>query len=167
VGAYVRFVLLRERLEPRLGYWLASLVAGLRLFLRLPRYQVELEVEGRALAYETPLVFVGVGERSLATPALDALTGGGRPGLHVIVVRGRRRARILALSVAAARGGPRAVARMPAVDSFVVERCRVSVPRDRVLVSTDGEIQRLAAPLAYRSAPRLLRVVAPPPVAAG
>jgi diacylglycerol kinase family enzyme len=161
VGSYVAFVRLRERLEPRFGYWLASLLAGLRLFFRLPRFRVEVEVEGQARVYETPLVFVGVGERTLTAPGLSELVANGRPGLHVIVVRGRRRARILALGLAAARGGARAVARMPEVDSFVVARCRVTVARDQVLASTDGEVVRLPVPLDYRSAPRLLRIAAP------
>jgi diacylglycerol kinase family enzyme len=162
VGAYVTFVRLRERLERHLPYWLASLLAGLVLFFRLPTYRVEVEVEGTARRYDAPLVFVGVGERELRTPSFAELVANGRPGLHVIVVRGRRRARLLALGLAAARGGPRAVARMPEVDSFVVERCRVSVPRRAARVSADGEVQRMDAPLDYRVERGRLLVVAPP-----
>ena len=168
VGAYVTFVRLRDRLERHLPYAAASLLAGLLLFFRLPTFHVEVEVEGIARRYDTPLVFVGVGERELTTPSFAELVANGRPGLHVIVVRGRRRARMLALGLAAARGGPRAVARMPETDSFVVERCRVSVPRRTTRVSADGEVRRMEAPLDYRIERARLCVVAPPrPVASG
>lgn len=165
VGAYVAFVRLRERLEPRLGYRLASLVAGLRLFWHLPRYEVQLEVEGTRRAYVTPLVFVGVGEREVAADGFGARVADGRDGLHVIVVRGHRRARLLALGLAAARAGAPGVARMPEVDSFVVDRCTVAVRRTRAWVATDGEVTRMAAPLQYRIDRGALRVAAPPPAA--
>jgi len=161
VGAYVTFVRLRERLERRLPYGLASLIAGLALFFRMPTYRVVVQAEGRERSYETPLVFVGVDERELTASGFDTYVADGRPGLHVIVVRGRRRARMLALGLAAARGGPRAVARLPEVDSFLVERCRVAVPRGTAHVATDGEAQRMDAPLDFRVERERLRVVAP------
>ena len=162
VGAYVTFVRLRERLERRLPYGLASLVAGLVLFLRLPSYDVELEVDGRPRRYHTPLLFVGVGERELDAPDLARRVARGRPGLHVLVVRGRRRARLLAIALAAARGGPREVAALRDVDSFVVDRCRVGVGRRAARLSTDGELLRLPAPLDYRADRGRLAVVVPP-----
>src|SRR5262249_26085941 len=42
VGAYVTFVRLRERLERRVGYGVASFVAALRLLYRLPVFRVTL-----------------------------------------------------------------------------------------------------------------------------
>jgi diacylglycerol kinase family enzyme len=161
VGSYVSFVRLRDRLERRLGYWLASLVAGAWLFLRLRRYLVEVEVEGRTRQYVTPLVFVGVGERELQHTTLAPLAANARPGLLVIVVRGRRRARLLALGLAAARHGPGGVSAMPEVDSFVVDHCRVAVGgrRRRVHASIDGEVLVLPTPLDYRAARGVLRVV--------
>jgi diacylglycerol kinase family enzyme len=159
VGSYVTFVRLRDRLEPRLGYWLASFVAGLRLFVRLRRYDVEVEVEGQVRHYRTPLVFVGVGERELRHVSLTPLSTNARPGLHVIVVHGRRRARLLALGLAAARRGPRGVAAMPEVDSFVVDHCRVSVRHSSAHLAIDGEVLVLPTPLEYRAARGALRVV--------
>ncbi|HEU4630189.1 MAG TPA: diacylglycerol kinase family protein [Gemmatimonadaceae bacterium] len=166
VGSYVAFVRLRDRLERYLGYWLASLVAGLRLLLRLQRYRVEVEVEGSVRQYVTPLVFVGVGERELQQASLTPLAARGRAGLHVIVVRGRRRARLLALGLAAARRGARGVAAMPEVDSFVVDHCRVAVRHRHTHLSIDGEVLVLPTPLDYRIARGALRVVLPAEAAA-
>src|SRR3712207_2096723 len=97
VGAYVKLVRTREHLERRLGYWLSSAAASLRVFLGLPQFDVELEVDGVARRYRTPLVFVGVGERELRLPTLGKRVPNGRRGLHVMVVRGRTRAGLLAL----------------------------------------------------------------------
>src|SRR5919199_4445320 len=46
VGAYVRLVRTRERLERRLGYRIASVAAAIRVFVGIPSFGVELEVEG-------------------------------------------------------------------------------------------------------------------------
>src|SRR4029079_10564428 len=46
VGAYVRFVRIRERLERRFGYRIASAIAALRLLFQWTGYAVELEVAG-------------------------------------------------------------------------------------------------------------------------
>jgi diacylglycerol kinase family enzyme len=163
VGAYVTFVRLRERLEKRLGYHIASFVAGLRLLFRLPIFRVKLQVEGIAREYLTPLVFIGVSERELRLPALGARIHGGRSGLHVMVVRRRSGARTLALAFAAAARGVKAVARTPALDSFVVESCVIEPRTHRAAV--DGELVKIEPPLEYRHVPGCLRVIVPRPAA--
>jgi diacylglycerol kinase family enzyme len=139
VGAYVKLVRTRERLEPLLGYKLASAAAAMRVFLGLPRFDVELEVEGVVRRYRTPLVFVGVGERELKLPTLGKRIPGGRRGLHVMVVRGRTRAGLLAAALAAVARGVGHVSRTPKLDSFIVDQCRVFLRR-RGPVAVDGEI---------------------------
>jgi diacylglycerol kinase family enzyme len=158
VGAYVRLVRTRERLERRLGYTLASAAAALRVFLGLRRFDVELEVDGVVRRYQTPMVFVAVGERELKLPMLGKRVRGGRRGLHVMVVRGQRRAGLLALAFAAVARGVRHVSRTPKLDSFMVDRCRV-VLRRRGPVAVDGEIVTLDTPLEYRVARDALKVV--------
>ncbi|HEU4723170.1 MAG TPA: diacylglycerol kinase family protein, partial [Gemmatimonadaceae bacterium] len=99
VGAYVRFVRIRERLERRFGYRIASALAALRILFQLRDFAVEVEVEGKPRIYRTPLVFIGVGERELQLPTLGRRVADGQRGLHVMVVRGRSRARVLALAL--------------------------------------------------------------------
>lgn len=162
VGAYTSFVRFRERLERALPYSLASLLAGLALFFRMPRFRVEVEALGEKRTYLTPLVFVGVGE-SDAIPTASARPLPHVPrGLHVIVVLGRRRARMLALGVTAARGGVVAVSGTPDVDSAVVDRCRIYMGgRDATSFAADGEMHRQRLPLDYRLGQDRLRVVLP------
>jgi diacylglycerol kinase family enzyme len=166
VGAYVRFVRIREQLERRFGYRAASTMAALRILFQLRMIAVELEVEGRPRVYRTPLVFIGVGERELQLPTLGNRVAGGQRGLHVIVVRGRSRARLLALALAAVARGVDAVARTPQLDSFLVDRCRITV-RGPALVAIDGELVAMRAMLEYEVRRDALHVVCPPPVRPG
>ena len=120
-----------------------------------------LEVDGREQEYVTPLVFIGVGERELRLPKLGARVERGRRGLHVMVVRSRTGGRVLALALAAAARGVRAVSRTPAMQSFLVDHLRIE-PRSRMLggnIALDGEIVSIVPPLAYRFLKERLRVV--------
>lgn len=166
VGAYVTFVRARERLERRLGYHIASLVAATRLLFRMPTFRVTLRVDGEDIDrhYVTPLVFIGVGERELRLPALGARVPDGKSGLHVMVVRRRSGARALAAGLAAAARGVKAVARTPAMDAFLVDCCRIEPHSARL--SLDGELVSLTPPFEYRHVPSHLRVVVPRPLSA-
>jgi diacylglycerol kinase family enzyme len=160
VGAYVSFVRMRERLERRLGYRIASLIAGIRMLFHMPTFNVSLDVDGTRRDDVTPLVFIGVGERELQLPALGARVPNGRSGLHVMVVRERSGGRALALGLAAAARGVKAVSKTPALDSFIVDAVTIlpRVPR----IGLDGEIVPATSPLEYRHVPGRLRVVVPP-----
>ena len=163
IGAYVTFVRLRDRLEPRFGYRLASLIAMIRIFVQMPTVRVELEVEGTLKRYRTPLVFIGVGERELQLPHLGNRVKDGRRGLHVFVVRGRQRARLLVVALAAVARGVESVRRMPELDAFLVERCTIDLRRGRARVAFDGETEPMTTPLEYRIERDSLRVVVPEP----
>lgn len=159
VGAYVHFVQLRERLEPRLGYWIASFVAAVRTYAALPRQRVDVEVDGRLRRYHTPLVFVGVGERELADASLRQYDPDGRRGLHLVVVHGWRKASVVIRGAAAARRGPHALNQLPDVDSVVVDACRIILHRHTARLAVDGELTTMQSPLRYRSVPGALRVM--------
>ena len=164
VGAYVTYVRTRERLERRVGYWLASAAAAFRILLRLRTFRVTLVVDGVEREYLTPLVFVGVGERELRLPSLGARVAGGRAGLHVMVVQSRTAGRALALAFAAAARGVRATSATPEMQSFLVDRVRIE-PRKNVLawnIAVDGEIVRITPPLEYTSIRGALTVVVDP-----
>lgn len=160
VGAYVTFVRTRERLEKRLPYRLASLFAAVRILFRLPRFVVHLEAEGEERSYRACLVFVGVGERDFEAPHLGARKPHGRRGLHVIVVQGSTRARLFAIALGAIFRGLNA--RVEHLDAFILDKCRIELPRPRGNVATDGEISQMSAPLEFRVRRDALRLVVPP-----
>ncbi len=161
VGAYVRFVETRDRLERFLGYWAASLVAGLRVLGGLRSARVTVEVEGEKRAYTAPLAFIAVGERTLTPPGVGRLAGEPGRALHVVIPRGRRQARRFARAFSRIDRGMAADGHRLGLDSALVDRVRLDLSRHTVKVALDGEITRQRTPLEYRLERGALRVVVP------
>ncbi|MEO8621234.1 MAG: diacylglycerol kinase family protein [bacterium] len=160
VGAYVHFVRVREYLEPRFGYRIASAIAALRVLFQLRLSTVEVEVDGLRRTYRTPGVFIGVGERELKLPALGNRVPGGKRGLHVMVVRSRSAGRILALALNAVARGVKSASYSPDLDTFIVDRCTITI-RKHSTIAVDGELVSLGSPLEYQLVRDGLRVVCP------
>ena len=161
VGVYTRFVETRDRLESYCGYWLASLLAGLRILSSLRPMRVTLELEGEKRVYQAPLVFVAVGERSLTPPGLGRPVEGGGGTLHVVIPRGRRQARRFARAYARMDRGLPVKTQPLGTDTVRVDRLRLDLGKHTVKVATDGEINRMRVPLEYRIARGALKVVLP------
>lgn len=157
VGVYANFVKGREKWESRFGYWLASAISMIRNFVRVRPFTLWFSTDATERPYHTPLVFIGVGERELKLPTLGNRVEHGNRGLHVLIVRGRTRARIVALAFAAAARGVRAVSRTPHLDSMLVQRCRIE--QRHATLAVDGEIVRMPSPLEYRFGEGALRLV--------
>lgn len=163
VGSYVSFMRTRERLEPRLGYRISSLLAFIWTFIRMPTITVEIEVEGERRTFRTPLLFIAVGERELQVPTLGGRIQDGKRGLHVMIVRGRRRARLFLVALDAFSNGVGKAARAPEFDAFMVHRCSITMRRRRVRISFDGEAQTVDVPLEYQFERDMLKLVVADP----
>ena len=163
IGAYVTFVRDRERLEKRWGYTIASLFAGVMTLKDLRTFSVTLEVEGKARSFRTSLVFIGVGERELKMPTFGNRVKNGRRGLHVMIVHGRKRARLFSLAMAAIARGTKEASKLPEFDNFLVDKCQIDLNRPQTTVGLDGELKRMTTPLEYRIERDALRLVVAPP----
>ncbi|MGI9078401.1 MAG: diacylglycerol/lipid kinase family protein [Gemmatimonadaceae bacterium] len=164
VGAYVKFVRVRERLEDlHIPYAIASLLAMLRTLVWLRTFRITLNVDGVRREIETPLVFIAVGERELRFPTLGDHKAGGNRGLHVVLAEGKGRARLMLMSAAIVARGADGTSRPPAsgVQSFMTESLRIDTRRARVGVAMDGETKEISDPLEYSFARDALRVVVP------
>jgi diacylglycerol kinase family enzyme len=163
IGAYVLYVQTRDHLEKtfHLPYFVASLFAAIRMLFGLRTFSIELDVDGKSMRYETPLVYIGLAERETSGPLVGQPKAGGRRGLHVLVVRGRTRARLLAIGLSAAARGVRNLGGNPHVDSYIVERCRIELPPGQTTVASDGELKPMESELEYRLMRDALRVVLP------
>lgn len=138
VGAYPSFVRMRERIEPAVGYRLASLMAAGRVAATMHRFALEVATPAGTRIYRSPLLFIGIGERKLQLPLLGARVPGGRRGLHIMVVRGRRSSAILRLGLAAAMRGLSDIGDA-GVDELIADRCAVTLRRP-TRIATDGEL---------------------------
>jgi diacylglycerol kinase family enzyme len=163
LGAYVTFVRERERLEKRFGYSIASVVAFAKMMSEIRTFSVTLESEGKKKSYRASLVFIGVGERELKMPILGNRVKNGRPGLHLMVVQGRKPARLFALALAGIAKGRQEADKLPEFDEFVVESCRIDLTRPMVTIGLDGELKRFKTPLDFRIERDTLRLVVAPP----
>jgi diacylglycerol kinase family enzyme len=161
IGAYVRFVRTRDRLEPWCGYWVASLVAGLRVLATLRPIRMKLEVSGAVKTFASPLVFVSAGERILAPPRLGALVPDGARALHVIVPRSREQAWRVARAYGHIDRGLAIGTRGFGLDSVLVERFRLELRAAATNIGLDGEIRPVPAPLEYRFGRDMLKFVGP------
>lgn len=159
IGAYVMFMRVRERLEPTFGYRISTFLAGIWTFIRMPTIGVELEIAGEKRTYRTPLLFVAVGERELKLPTLGGRVPGGKRGLHILVVRGRKRARLFFLALDAVAKGIGDASRQPELDALLVEACSITMKRKHTRISFDGEAESMDTPLEYRLERDILRVV--------
>jgi diacylglycerol kinase family enzyme len=163
IGAYVTFVRDREHLEKYVGYRIASFVALIQTWSRLRTFSVTLEVEGVKKTYRSSLVFIGIGARELKMPILGNRVKNGKRGLHVMIVRGSKRARLFTVALAAISKGTREAEKLPEFDDFLVESCRIDLTRSHTLVGLDGELKQMSTPLDYRIERDALRLVVAPP----
>jgi diacylglycerol kinase family enzyme len=167
IGAYVMFMRTRERIERWCGYRIASILALFITFARVRTISVQLEVDGKKHSFRTPLLFVGVGERELKAPTLGGRIPGGRRGLHLMAVRGRRKARLFVVAIDAFSNGIRKASRSPELDTFVADSCTITMRRRRVRISFDGEAEMVEVPLEYHIERDALKIVVPDPALAG
>lgn len=159
IGLYPALV--RRRDENPAPKWLAALPATLGAVGRLRHHRLRLVLDGEAQPVVTPLLFVGNNRYVLDREAMgtrEALDAG---KLSVYAVASRRRLSLVgfALRTLAGRADPQrdfaAIAE--------VARLAVEGHGRHIDVALDGEVVRLALPLAFASDPGGLTVVAPEP----
>ena len=151
VGAYVDFMRFREASERRhLGYRLASVIAAARVGFRPRLVSLELRTdEGSDHRYDTPLLFVGVGERWVQGRALGSRRPGCASALHVVVTRGRARPKIVAHALGAIIRGRGRDPGDDGVDVSLLTHLVATMKASAVTISVDGELVRMNAPLRY------------------
>ena len=163
LGAYVTFVRERERLEKHLGYSIASAIAFAKMLAEIRTFSVTLEAEGGKKTYRASLVFIGVGERELKVPTLGNRVKDGKRKLQVMIVQGRKPARLFALALAGITKGRHQAEKLPEFDAFLVDSCRIDLNRPTATIGLDGELKRLQTPLDFRIERDALRLVVAPP----
>jgi hypothetical protein len=124
---------------------------------------VTLELEGEKKTYRASLVFIGVGERELKLPILGSRVKNGRRGLHVMIVQGRKPARLFALALAGITKGRHEADKLPEFHEFLVDSCRIDLTRPTATVGLDGELKRFRTPLDYHIERDALQIVVTPP----
>lgn len=137
--------------------WPAMAVAALRAFRRYPMIDVILELKDGSLAVTTPMLFITNNAWKdepppLSRESLDA----GHLVIHVASCSGRLS--LLLLMLEAVIGHWRG-SRL--VQTFIAKEVRVTSRKHRMMVSLDGEVTVLNAPLVFKARPKALKVLMP------
>jgi diacylglycerol kinase family enzyme len=160
VGAYVDFVRFREAIERHFGYRLSSVIAGARVGFRPRLVSLELRTdEASDHRYDTPLLFVGVGERWVEGRSLGSRRPGGASALHVVVARGRARPKIVAHALGAIVKGRGGQPGDDGIDVNLLTHLVAKMKASAVTVAVDGELVRMKAPLRYAIEPGAVLIV--------
>jgi diacylglycerol kinase family enzyme len=161
VGLYPEMVGEREerrRLDGH-GKWRAMAHALVAVLRRFPLLTVRLEAAGAPLLLRTPFVFVGNNpyDFSLLSLGRRERLDGGTLGLYV--ARRATRFALLRLALLALVGR---LEQDRDFEARQVASLELATPRPRLRVALDGELAWLTPPLACRTRPAALRVLAPP-----
>jgi diacylglycerol kinase family enzyme len=161
LGLYPSIVHQREQ-KQKLGQgkWPAFVWATFGVMRRYPFLDVRLNADGKQFSSRTPFVFIGNNEYEMESfdiggrSRLDA----GRLSLYFSHRTGRLG--LLGLGVRAL------LRRLHQAEDFVrltTTEVLIETKRNRVRVSTDGEVNMIRPPLRYRTLPGALRVIVPKP----
>ncbi|HPY41482.1 MAG TPA: diacylglycerol kinase family protein [Thiolinea sp.] len=159
VGAYVRFVRIRELYEKKMSYRLASIRAGFKSLLRWRSSR--LYVNG--IKTRSPLIFIGVRERDLSISGLGDVHAQSQAALHVLILKAATYWSLLQLSANIVFKGVEPAAKTENMDSRLVEKITVNNRKSKqsIYVALDGELTLQTTPLEYRYVPNALLVVTP------
>jgi len=160
IGIYPLMVANRDLQRRTLGRSkrLAMLVASLRTLARFGHQRLTVSVDGQKEHVDTPLLFVGNNSYRLDAPAAGRRDSLQEEELFVLVMRRKTRRGFIAACARALIGRP-SDSDMVQLDN--VRRLRVGSRRSLLVVSLDGEVERLAPPLDYRIRPKALTVLVP------
>jgi diacylglycerol kinase family enzyme len=161
LGLYARALMARDatRSRWRLGKWPAMALAALKTFWRAPMLHVRLNVDGKAIALKTPLVFVGNNRYPLDQLRLGAREQLDEGLLSMYVATTSTRWAMLKVLFRAAVGK---LQHSRDIQTMYVREAWIETRHKQVHVAVDGELVRLHSPLHFRSWHGALQILAPP-----
>ncbi|MBR9970641.1 lipid kinase MamU [Magnetospirillum sulfuroxidans] len=158
LGMHPRVVRRRDKLQAEgLSKWRAFALAALRAFRRYPLMQVNLSVNGQTTTVTTPIVVISNNawaETPLPLPPSRVSLDRGELMVHVAKTTSRLGLLWLALNALVGRWR---VNRL--LDIFRADEVVVTGRKSRMILSLDGEVTVLRAPLVFRSNPKSLRIL--------
>lgn len=160
LGMHPRVVRRRDKLQAEgLSKWRAFALAALRALRRYPLMQVDITINGTTTSMTTPIVVISNNawaETPLPLPPSRASLDRGELMVHVAKTTSRWGLLWLALNALLGRWR---VNRL--LEIFSAEQVVVTGRKSRMMLSLDGEVTVLRAPLVFRTHPKSLRVLIP------
>lgn len=160
LGMHPRVVRRRDKLQAEgLSKWRAFALAALRAFRRYPLMQVDITINGDTTSVTTPIVVISNNawaETPLPLPPSRASLDRGELMVHVAKTTSRSGLLWLALNALLGRWRVNRLLQI-----FSAEQVVVTGRKSRMMLSLDGEVTVLRAPLVFRTHPKSLRVLVP------
>ena len=163
LGFYPPIVQARDQEMRRFkrGKWVAMAIATFRLLPRLSSLHVRISSGDWKVERKTEVLFVGNHEYRLNAfvhGAPDRLESG---SLYLYIARSRSRLGLIGIAL---KGLVRDIKRTESVEDFRFPEFKVEVRKKHAIpVAFDGEVSVMRSPLQYRTRPRALPVILPPP----
>jgi diacylglycerol kinase family enzyme len=152
----------QEMKSSKHGKWVSMAIATFKLLPRLSSLHVRLSSGDWQVDRKTEVLFVGNNEyvlNAFVHDAPDRLDSNG--SLYVYLARSRSRLGLVGIALT---GLVRDVKQTRMVEDWKFPELKVEVRGKRAIpVAFDGEVSRLRSPLIYRSRPKALPVIVPPP----
>jgi diacylglycerol kinase family enzyme len=153
LGFFSQMARAREEHRDLPGKILRVGAAALRALTRTGRFSLEIEVKGERRAIDTYALLVTCNHFDGEGWARQSLDGG---ALEVHIARDEGALGKLQAGANMLTGGWRDY---EGIESFSATKLRISSPRHRAWVATDGELRREHMTLEYQIKPRALRVL--------
>lgn len=158
LGLYAKVVEIRSRFQAHgMGKWIVAAWASFRVFRHNPTLGLRLTIDGEPELRRTPLVMVGNNAyrmQGFDAGSRESLSEG---ALAIYVVQRQRRWHLLRLVWRMLGRGDVA----EHLEVIRAEAVTIEARHRRVLVTIDGELVQLRAPLNYRIRPLALTVLVP------
>lgn len=164
LGLFPKYRIVREAWDrhgfgsTRIGRFIATVAAVLKVFWRLPHLTVSFETQGRQRTLRTPFVLVGNNEHRMEGLRLGTRTRLDAGALWVYVMRPCSRWRLLRMIFDLVTGR---TVRGNVFEIFPASHLAIDSKRRRIGVGIDGEMVRMRVPLKYECLPGALQVVVP------
>jgi len=152
IGLYPSSLQTREKMEAKLGKWLAAIIGSAQALWRYRSYEVSVEGE----QFKTPFIFVGNNDYHLGEPDKDGRREIDKGVLSVYAITSASRWKLIKILAHVLIG------RLHSVDeikSWKTTKVTIHAKRSEIKVSRDGELERMSTPLTYRINHRTLRVI--------
>ncbi len=159
IGLYPAYAFLRARYEEQgRAKWLAVLSAIISVFRRNPSFTVRLLVDGQSITRRTPYILIANNEHRMEGYQLGERARLDQGRLWVYAMRRLSRWGLVRLAVSLLFGR---FHKRDNFETFNAAAVEISTRRKRLGVALDGDVTNLRTPLAYRSLPAALTVIAP------
>lgn len=151
IGLYPASLQLRSTLEHRIGKWPAAVVSSVRALIRFRVYTVTINNE----VFRTPFVFIGNNTYKLNAPGAPTRDALNKATLSVFIAHTTSRWGFVKGVLYAGLG------KAHQLDEFEERTGKsflIRIPKKRISISRDGEVNRMTLPLEYSVRPGKLYV---------